>query len=145
MWRYVCTIKYNPMETYTLHTAINTFYVAAKTFPDGITEAFTTLMDKLGEDDKRDIFGISQLDENGTMLYYAGAMELYDGEGEKLGCNCFVIPSGKYLTETIEDWKINLPLIHPTFERLGNNLTSTGFPLIEWYSKGDVRCMVTIK
>lgn len=133
------------METHTLQAPISVFCVAAKTFPNGITEAFTTLMDKLGDDDKRDIFGISQLDENGTMLYYAGAMELYEGEGRKLGCFIYQIPAGSYLTETIEDWKINLPLIHPTFERLGDSLTNTGFPLIEWYSKGDVMCMVTIK
>lgn len=141
----------NTMELFILQEDIRTFYVTAKSFPDGITGAFDTLARIVPPDAERTLFGITIPREDGKIEYRAAVNELYSGEGEKYGCPVYTIPRGKYFTETLEDWRNNVSAIGETFRKLGDSRPDTGFPCIEWYKGNDamhiedVMCMVKIK
>ena len=51
------------------------------TFPNGVKEAFDNLMETLGSDHA--YYGLSWMDENDTVIYYAMASEAFPGEGKQ--------------------------------------------------------------
>ncbi|HYG14609.1 MAG TPA: transcriptional regulator, partial [Bacteroidia bacterium] len=108
------------MELFTLKEDIRTFYVAAKSFPDGITEAFDTLSRIVPQDEERILFGITIPRPDGKIEYRAAVSELHNGEGEKYGCPVYIIPKGGYLSETLKDWRNNVQVIGETFRKLGD-------------------------
>ena len=57
------------MEIYYQPEDMTVFGVQVKTFPDGIKEAFDGLMGSFGK--SRSYYGISWLDENDNVQYYA--------------------------------------------------------------------------
>src|SRR5205085_3761694 len=116
--------------------------VQVKTFPNGIKEAFGSLMKTLGSD--RDFYGVSWLDENDNIRYYAMARESFPGEGKPHNYELLTIEKGEYLTETVHNWLSKTDRIKDVFHNLmGNNKPNKNRPCIEWYkSDEEMLCMV---
>ena len=134
------------METINLDNDINVLSVTAKTFPDGIMEAFDQLNSIVPLSEKGRQFGISRPSEGGSIVYKAAMEEVNEGEAEKLGCEPFVIKKGKYLFVDRNDFMKDLPGIGKAFQMLISqpNIDPNGYCL-EWYlNDKDVRCMVRL-
>jgi len=134
------------METINLDNDINVLCVTAKTFPDGIMEAFDQLNSIVPLSEKGRQFGISRPSEGGSIVYKAAMEEVNEGEAEKLGCEPFVIKKGKYLFVDRNDFMKDLPGIGKAFQMLISqpNIDPNGYCL-EWYlNDKDVRCMVRL-
>lgn len=105
------------MEEMTLENDIKVFYITAKSFPDGITEAHKNLRELVPFSADRAYFGISR-PENGTIVYKAAAEEINQGEAEKLNCDTLDIKSGKYICLTINDFMKDIQGIDRSFKKL---------------------------
>src|SRR5688572_5315760 len=105
------------MEKYNLKEDMKLFYVTARSFPQGIGEAFDLLNAKLPKPDGRIFFGISNKFK-GEIIYKAAVLETYEGEGKKLGFETFTVKKGEYLTKTIKDWRKHEQVIGETFMKL---------------------------
>ena len=135
------------MEHYRLDKDISIMCVTARSFPDGILEAFRTLESKHPSIGKRTFFGISYMDTDGKIVYKAAAEEEYSGEAKKYNCETFIITKGDYFAETIYNFMQDSNLIEDSFNRLLTTpwLDKT-FPCVEWYiNDKEVRCMVRIR
>src|SRR5438552_9058454 len=132
------------MEKYILKNYIKAFGVKVKNFPNGIGEAFDTLVKMLPEGDKRSYYGISQMAKNGKMEYYATAEELHPGEAEKYKCDRYTIEKGEYLVESLHDWPRKTDSIKNMFcSMIQDNRVDKMKPAIEWYKNNDeMLCMV---
>jgi len=135
------------MEKYELKEDVKVFYVQAKSFPEGVVEAFQTIENIDPSMKQRIFYGISNPDQTGTIIYKAAVEEAYEGEGAKYGHKSFVIKKGQYMTETIYDFMTKIPEIGLSFQRL---LTTPQLDMnsscIEWYkSSKEVMCMVRLK
>ena len=115
--------------------------VQVTTFPTGIKEAFETLMQTLGA---RDYYGISWMDENDNIQYYAMAKELFPGESRQYKYKKLTIEKGNYQTEKLHNWQSQTECIKDIFQRLlANKKSDKDHPCIEWYySKDDMLCMI---
>jgi hypothetical protein len=134
------------METINLFKDINVLCVTAKSFPDGIMEAFNQLHSIVPITEKGRQFGISCPNEGGTIIYKAAMEEMNEGEAEKLGCEPFIIKKGKYLFMDKTDFMKDLPGIGKAFQMLISqpNIDPNGYCL-EWYlNDKDVRLMVRL-
>ena len=134
------------METINLDNDINVLCVTAKTFPDGIMEAFDQLNSIVPLSEKGRQFGISRPSEGGSIVYKAAMEEVNEGEAEKLGCEPFIIKKGKYLFVDKTDFMKDLPGIGKAFQMLISqpNIDPNGYCL-EWYlNEKDVRLMVRL-
>ncbi len=131
------------MEIYNLKENIKVYCTTAKSFPNGVQEAFITL-EKMLSKEGRTFYGISHGSKDGGIIYKAAVSENFDGEAEKYGFETFTIKKGEYITETIIDWRKKMETFGPTFQKL---LAHPQFdkitPCIEWYkSDKEVVCMV---
>jgi hypothetical protein len=133
------------MEIYNLEEDMKIFCVAAKSFPYEIKQAFGTLINMLPTIEDRTFFGIAYQNNEGEMIYKAAVLELFDGEGEELGCEHFTIRKGEYLSERLKNWKTDEGMIGMTFRKLANSNYDTTFPCVEWYQGADVTCMVRLE
>ena len=134
------------MEEMTLENDIKVFYIKAKSFPDGITEAHKKLRELVPFSAGRTYFGISR-PENGTIVYKAATEEINKGEAEKLKCDTLDIKSGKYICLTINDFMKDIQGIDRSFKKLlsHSDLDPDGY-CIEWYfNDKDVKCMIRLK
>jgi len=133
------------MKKFELTKDMVVLYLPAESFPDGIQPAFDQLEKRLSSNNNRAVFGISWPDQQGKILYKAAAEEKYDGEGKKYELDTFTIKKGTYISELIEDYEKNLPLIGTTFRQLLHHpeLDINAFCL-EWYKGNDVLCMVKL-
>ena len=120
------------------------FCVRAKSFPYEIKQAFGTLINLLPTIEGRTFFGIAYQNNEGEMIYKAGVLELFEGEGDELGCENFTIRKGEYVTETLRNWKTDETMIGMTFKKLAHAAYDTRFPCVEWYNGPDVMCMVRL-
>ncbi|HTF80837.1 MAG TPA: hypothetical protein VL947_03895, partial [Cytophagales bacterium] len=100
-----------------LEADIKIIYKQARTFPEGIQEAFETLEKLLPNPNERTYYGISK-PLYGVIEYKAGVEEAYDGEAKTLGLEMFVLPKGEYAAETIHNWKDTPQQIGIAFEKL---------------------------
>lgn len=134
------------METTELEKDIKVFYVTAKSFPDGIEEAYKKLNALVFNTSDRHYYGLSRPDK-GVIVYKAAVEELADGEAEKLGCETMIIQKGKYVCKTVDDFVNNIPEIGKTFEELLANpeIDSKGYCVESYFNDKDVRCMVKLK
>lgn len=134
------------MEKYILDEDVKVLCVKARSFPEGVLEAFQTIENLHPSMKTRTFYGISNPDETGKIIYKAAVVEAYEGEGAQLGLENFVVEKGEYMTETIMDFTTKIPEIGLSFQRL---LTTPGLDLhsscIEWYkSSNEVMCMVKL-
>ena len=134
------------MEKYILKENINLIYVTAKSFPDGVMEAFENLGKKVDTKNGRSLFGISFPGRDGKIIYKAGANELSEGEAEKLGCESFTVKKGTYNSIFISDFMNNISAVGKAFnEILKDPLIDPNGCCVEMYlNEKDVRCMVRL-
>jgi hypothetical protein len=133
------------METIMIDNDINVLYVTAKSFPDGIMDAFHRLNELVPPSVDRRYFGISR-PKDGQIIYRA-AVEISDPDeaGNRDG-NTLVLKKGKYISETIKDFMDDLPAIGSTFKKLLScpGIDADGY-CVEWYvNNKDVKCMVRL-
>ncbi len=134
------------MDKYDLKEDVKVYCTAAKSFPEGIQEAFITL-EKMLSKEGRTFYGISYKSTDGIIIYKAAVSESFEGEARKYGFERFIISKGEYLTETIIDWRKKIETIEITFKTLlaDPRLDRTS-PCVEWYkSDREVLCMVKLK
>ena len=136
------------MERINLDKDLRIMCVTARSFPDGIQDAFMELEKRAGNAIcDRPFFGLSHPNREGTILYRAGVLVEEEGEAERFGFDLIVLPKGEYLTKMILDWKKKVSLIGQTFQKLIHHpdLDPEAF-CIEWYKgENDVLCMVKAK
>lgn len=131
------------MHTYYLQKDIRVFYTTAASFPDGIEDAFCTLMERVPESEKRAVVGVSWTDEQGDIIYHAAMIEQYNDEGVKYGFATFVIPSGEYVTETVTNWRNKIASVEHTFRKLAR-YPNAACPCVELYEGNNMICLVKI-
>ena len=83
----------NTMRKIKIEKDIKVFFIQAKTFSDGILEAFQKLHTLLELSPQRRNFGISR-PENGKIAYRVAAEERTRSDLQKHGLTEFTIPSG---------------------------------------------------
>jgi predicted transcriptional regulator YdeE len=130
------------MELYQQAEDINVIGIHVTTFPNGIKEAFGSLMKTLGND--RAYYGISWMDENNNVQYYAMAKEVFPDEGKQYNYELLTIEKGEYQSETLHNWMSKTDSIKDIFHNLmANNKPSNCHPCIEWYkSDEEMLCMI---
>ncbi|HPH92297.1 MAG TPA: hypothetical protein PLZ68_15865 [Ferruginibacter sp.] len=123
-------------------TDINLIGLHVTTFPNGIKEAFDSVLETLGSN--RTCYGISWMDDNNTIQYYAMVNQLVKGEGESHSYKTLKIPAGDYKTETVHDWLSKTSSIKDVFHELvDSGQPNENNPCIEWYQSDEVMvCMV---
>ena len=133
------------MEIYDQPEDMTVFGVHVTTFPNGIKEAFDHLISTFGKN--RTYYGISWLDENDSVQYYAMVSEAFQEEGNKYYYEKLVIKKGEYRTEAIWNWLSKLDSIKEVFHRLmPDNRPDKNHPCVEWYKTDDeMLCMIKCK
>jgi DinB superfamily len=134
------------METYTLIHDVHVFGLQVKTFPQGIKEVFNALMQKVDNGKNRAYYGLSKMDADGGILYYANTEEKFPGEAEKYGCESYTMKKGDYLAVTIKDWYSKLDTIKEVFhEMMQDKRADNTKPCIEWYKTDEeMICMMQV-
>jgi hypothetical protein len=132
------------MEVYRVKKDMRIFCVKAESFPNDIKKAFAVLISLLPSTNGRTFFGVSYQSGSNEMIYHAGVLELFAGEGSLYGCTTLVIKEGEYLVESLKDWKKDESSIGQAFRKLADFRNDTTFPCVEWYNGDDVMCMVKI-
>ncbi|MCL5031019.1 MAG: transcriptional regulator [Bacteroidetes bacterium] len=134
------------MEKYFLEDDIKLICVPAKSFPDGVMEAFERLAKKTSSKNGRNLFGISYPGKDGKIIYKAAANKLFDGEAEELRCESFTVKKGNYNAIFISDFMNNISDISKAFnEILKDPLIDPNGCCVEMYlNEKDVRCMVRL-
>ena len=134
------------MERYKLKNDINVFGFEVKTFPEGIGEAFESLVKKVPEGLGLDYYGISFRGSDNRMVYLATAIEKGHGEAEKYQCHRYTIEKGDYATETVWDWRKKTDKIKSVFEKLFESTQGiSAGPCVEWYKdEKEMLCMVKL-
>ncbi len=133
------------METITLDHDIKVFYTTAKSFPDGIMDAYGELFKFVPPSSGRIYYGLSR-PENGGVIYKAAVEETYPGEAEKFNLKTLIIKKGNYISSVLTDWMKDTTQIGRVFTELiaQPGLDPEGY-CVEWYfSEKDVRCMVRL-
>ena len=130
-----------------LNDEVRIVCVTAKSFPAGIMEAFETLEKVHPSISDKAFYGISYMNAKGEIVYKAAAEENFEGEGEQLGLETFVIPKGEYLSKTVYEFLKNPQQIGEVFRSLlADPRLDTTVPCVERYKGMDeVQCMVKIK
>ena len=135
------------MESIFLEKDIKVFYVTATSFPEGIQGAYQKLHSLIGSPTGRKFFGISYSETPSKIIYKAAVEESYPSEGEKLGCETFVIKKGQYISIYIKDFMKDIPKIGQSFQELlaDERIDPKGCCVEEYINDKDVRCMVRLK
>jgi len=134
------------MDTYKLQKDVKAFGFQVKSFPDGIGEAFDTLLKLFPAEEQRSYYGYSEFGNDGSILYYALAEEKSEGEAKKYGYPLKTIEKGTYLAVTIKDWQKKTDKIKDVFnDMMKDKRAAKGKPCIEWYKTMDeMLCMVPV-
>jgi hypothetical protein len=134
------------MKTFNIPRDIHVLYIQARSFPDGIMEAFNTLREQVPGPETRMVYGISY-PENGTITYKAAIEKLYPEEAAHVNCPSMIIPNGEYVFAIIKDFMHHIQEIGICFRELlaYPGIDPEGF-CVEWYfNETDVQCMIRLK
>lgn len=133
------------MEKYNLTDDVKVFGMQVKTFPQGIGEAFDELVKMIPAGDERPYYGISKMTKDGFM-YVAAALQKYEGEAEKYGCENYTVEKGEYLAITVMDWPKKTDSIKDVFEEMVKDERSDETqPCVEIYKNmEEMVCMVKL-
>jgi predicted transcriptional regulator YdeE len=97
---------------------------------------------------ERNFYGLSRPENNEGIVYKAAAEVKTPDEASKYKLDTMVIPKGNYVTETVHNFKEDVPVIGRTFEKLLEqpNLDPQGY-CVEWYlpNDKDVMCMIRLQ
>lgn len=138
------------MEKFTFEKDIQVFCVKAASFPDGVADAHHKIHDLVpfipNVSKPRRFFAVSWR-ENGEIVYFAAAEQLEDGEAEKYNCMPFTIRKGEYMSETLQNYMENIPMIGQTFAKLLAlpDLDPNGYCLEMYLNPKDILLMVPLK
>jgi predicted transcriptional regulator YdeE len=132
------------MEKLKLLDEIVVFGVQVKTFPLGIGEAFDQLANKIPDGRNRPYYGISWIDIDGSIIYYAVAAERFAGEAVLYDYTIMEIEKGEYAVVTVKEWQSKTNTLKDIFhEMMENKETDSTKPCIEWYKSHDeMLCMM---
>jgi hypothetical protein len=135
------------MEIYDLKEDLNVMGLQLKKFPDGIGELFDELITRIPGGFSRSYYGISRMNRDNEITYYATAEKLGPEEPGILKLNEYAIEKGRYLTVRLHDWRKNLQNIKATFtEILKDERADHQKPCVEWYkNEQEMLCMVKMK
>jgi hypothetical protein len=124
---------------------IKVFCIQAKSFPDGVMEAFQKLHSLLEFPPQRRNFGISK-PEDGKIVYRVAAEELVEGDLKKHNLTEFIIPGGNYIGIKINDFRKDLSQLKIAFNQLltDPNLDPNSYCIEEYIGIDDVVCMVRL-
>ena len=136
----------NTMKRIKIEKDIKVFYIQAKSFPDGVLEAFQKMHSLIEFPPQRRNFGISQ-PENGQIVYKVASEELIKGDLEKHNLNEFIIPHGEYIGIEIKNFRDDLSSIKKAFDKLidSPDIDKNGYCIEEYKGTDDVFCMVRLK
>src|SRR5690348_9219112 len=114
-----------------------------KSFPEGIGEAFDSLVEKVPDGLNRPYYGISFVADN-KIIYRAAAAELIPGEAERYGYERYIIKQGEYEAITVTNWRTKTDIIKDVFATLmRDGCPDESQPCIEWYKDDEeMVCMV---
>jgi predicted transcriptional regulator YdeE len=132
------------MEKLNLLYEIVVFGVQVKTFPLGIGETFDELANKIPNGRSRPYYGISWIEKDESITYYAVAAEQFAGEAVLYNYTIMEIESGEYFIVALKDWQSNLDKIKGIFHAMmQSEETDSTKPCIEWYKSHDeMLCMM---
>jgi hypothetical protein len=101
-------------------------------------------MQKIPDGKSRSYYGLSNMDVNGKVFYYAAAEEKSPGEAEKYGYERYTIQKGDYLTEAVHDWRTKTSCIKDIFhEMMQDKRADITKPCVEWYKDdNEMICML---
>jgi hypothetical protein len=135
------------METYNLKNDLKIFGKEVTTFPLGIKEAFSALVDMIPDGFKRSYYGLSYTNENRKIIYMATAEEKYGGEAEEYNCEQYTVEKGEYLAVTINDWLKKVDCIKDVFHgMMEDDRADKTKPVVEWYkTETEMLCLVKMK
>jgi hypothetical protein len=138
----IIKLKNTFVELYDQPEDITVFGLLVDNFPNAISESFESLMKVFGSD--RSYYGISWMDENDCIRYYAMTYEAFHGEAKSYNYKALTITKGQYRMEALYNWATKLDSIRDIFNRLTANIKpDENHPCIEWYkSDSEMYCMV---
>ncbi len=130
------------MTIYKLEEDLPLMGFRVKNFPEGIKEAFGDLVQRFGKN--RDYYGLSWMDGQQEVVYYAMVKEAFPGEGQPLQFAQLLLEKGDYETERLTDWMQQLHCIKDIFQELiKNSRTGSDRPCVEWYQSDEsMLCML---
>ena len=134
------------METFIIKKNIEVFGFQVKTFPEGIGEAFDSLIAMVPEGLNRSYYGISYMTSDNKVVYIAAVEEKTKGEAERNKCERFIIEHGKYLAVSVKDWRKKTDTIKDVFHEMMNEKNiDHSKPCVEWYKNDDeMLCMLSL-
>jgi hypothetical protein len=90
------------------------------------------------------VYGISFPNGKGSLVYRAAVEEAFKGEGEKAGCELFIVHRGAYISEYLKDWKKNESIVRRTFHELLKHphINKNGYCLEMYSNEKDLCCLV---
>lgn len=134
------------MKELILEKDIVVYYIQAKSFPDGILDAFQQMNLLIESAPQRRSFGISRC-ENGEIIYRVASEELINGDLEKYGLTKLIIQQGKYIGIEVKNFRKDLSSIKKAIDKLFThpNIDPNGYCIEEYYGIDDVLCMVRLK
>ena len=115
-------------------------------FPQGIKEAFDELGKEFGLED-RTFYGVSYMDKDNKIVYFAAVAENWMGEAISKGYEEFNLRAGEYLGKTLINWMAQTDQMKVVFTALMKDPRfDNQFPCIEIYtSDKEMTCMVRVK
>jgi hypothetical protein len=136
----------NTMEKIKTEKDIKVYCIQAKSFPDGVSEAFQKMYSLIEFPPQRRNFGISR-PEKGEIVYRVASEELIKGDLEKHNLTEFIIPRGEYIGIEIKNFRKDLSSIKKTFDEILANpdIDPNGYCIEEYKGTEDVFCMVRLK
>lgn len=134
------------METFQIQEDLKVFGFQVKTFPEGIGEAFESLMKAVGDGFAHSYYAIAYMSNEGP-VYRATVAEKYDGESAKYQYDSYTINKGEYLSVTVHDWQQKTDMIKDVFDvLLQQKRADHAYPCIEWYKdESEMLCLVKAK
>ena len=134
------------MKTRILEEPIELLCIRAKTFPEGIMEAFQEIKNRFGDQAGKECFGFTMQGESG-LIYWAAIRRSAVTLSEQEGLELLTIEPGTYATQSIDHWQSKIELIGQTFEKLfSNEEVDPKSPGIEWYqNENELVCMAKMR
>lgn len=134
------------MENINIDQNIKVFCIQAKSFPEGVLEAFQKMHSLIEFPPQRRNFGISR-PENGKIVYRVASEELTKGDLEKHNLTAFVIPKGAYIGIEIKNFRNDLSAIKKAFDKLLTHpdIDKNGYCIENYKGIDDVFCMVRLE
>lgn len=134
------------MKTRILQEPIELLCVRAKTFPEGIMDAFQEVKHRFGDQAGKECFGVTMQGESG-LIYWAAVRRSAVTLSEQEDLELLTIAPGTYATQSIDQWQSKIEQIGKTFEELfGNKEVDPKSPGIEWYlNENELACMAKMK